>query len=124
MATATITVEYNDGYSKNDNYTLDCPAQSNVETAMKAAYDKYYGSQTPFSYMLVFYGKALGYFVQSLNGIPGNRVSGWDLFVNGVQSATGIDGTMLNDGDTVTFSYRLDKDIHATVSQAKRSFYA
>jgi hypothetical protein len=29
MATATITVEYNDGYSKNDKYDADSFAQSN-----------------------------------------------------------------------------------------------
>lgn len=120
----TITVDYNDGYSKPDTYDVDLQAGSNVETAMKIAYDKYHGSTAPITFMLVFFGKQLGYFVQSLNGVPGNRVSGWTLYVNDIESGTGIDGTTVKGGDLVLFRYLLDSDIHATVSAAKRKFYA
>lgn len=68
--------------------------------AQKALEESYPSIQFGVNY----YG-SLGYMVVMLNGIYDAPASGfyWQFSVNGVLSPTGIDGTILNDGDSISF---------------------
>lgn len=46
-----------------------------------------------------------GVFVSSINGVSGNNEYFWSLYVNGEQSMTGADQTILNEGDLVEWRY-------------------
>jgi hypothetical protein len=67
-----------------------------------------------FIFMLQYYGSALGYLVDMINGtfdtsmFQHNKATPyffWDFQVNGQDSATGIDKTSINDGDVITFTF-------------------
>jgi len=115
----TITVDYNDGYTKPDTYEVHFTAGMDVEDAMKAAYSASAGAPKRFHFILQYYGD-LGYFVESINGVQGNSVSSWALFLGPDETPVGIDEEILKEGDAVTFRYLLDKDIHPSVIKAKR----
>jgi hypothetical protein len=116
----TLIVDYNDGYTRPDRYTVEFEAGMDIEEAMKRAYDGSYGSAHPFSFVLSYFGSSLGYFVEAINGIQGNRVSGWALFLGANETPAGIDEEILTPGNVVTFRYLLDRDIHSDVAKAKK----
>jgi hypothetical protein len=120
MDTVTIKVDYNDGYTAPDTYAVRFEAGMNVEEAMKRAYDAPHGSSNPFKFILQYYGSDLGYFVESVNGVQGNRVSGWALFLGKEETSAGIDEEILTPEALVTFRYLLDRDIHPSIAKAKR----
>lgn len=82
----------------------------NVQQAMEAAY-----SLTPghtYNFSLQYFGAGLGYEVVTLDSIA-NQVGSdhgayvfWALNVNGQFSPTGIDETILNDGDQISWDYQ------------------
>lgn len=122
MAVAiTLTVDYNDGYTKADTYEVPFEAGMDVEEAMKRAYDVSHASAQPFTFVLSYFGSELGYFVEAVNGIQGNRVSSWALLLGSDESPAGIDEEILTPGASVTFRYVLDRDIHPDQAKAKRT---
>jgi hypothetical protein len=79
----------------------------NAQNAMEQAY----ASGTGYSFVLQYFGAPLGYEVITIDGISaqqGTDVSFyWEFFYNGNPAQYGIDGTVLNDGDALLFSYVL-----------------
>lgn len=80
----------------------------NVQRAMEKAYDL--GGDHAFRFSLQYFGNNLGYEVVSLEGITNQMGSDsyvfWALSVNGTLSPTGIDGTHLDDGDSIEWNYQ------------------
>jgi hypothetical protein len=81
----------------------------NVQLALEAGYNLH--SDKAFNFSLQYFGSTLGYEVITLDSIA-NQVGSdsgayvfWALYVNGTLSPTGIDGTHLNDGDTIEWNY-------------------
>jgi hypothetical protein len=82
----------------------------NVQLAMEEAYNLH--SDKAFNFSIQYFGSNLGYEVVTLDGIA-NQVGSdsgayvfWALSVNGTLSPTGIDGTDLNDDDSVEWNYQ------------------
>ncbi len=92
----TIKVEYQSGM--------------NGQAALEAAYNQT-GGGNGFTYSLQYYGSSLGYLVDMINETYDTFISQyhpyffWQFLVNGAPSQTGIDNTVLSDGDTVSFQY-------------------
>jgi hypothetical protein len=104
----TITVGWTDGM--------------NVQQALEAAHDV----NPDLTFSLQYFG-SYGYLVQMINGTYESFVAAngpayyWELFVNGTPAQAGIDGTILNAGDAVSFEYvRFEPDVHeGTLLQIK-----
>jgi len=80
----------------------------NVQDALESAYNVIQNS-ADFSFAIQFFGtfqgSPLGYMVIMMNGdydLPGTGEY-WALLVNGIYASKGIDYTVLNPGDTVSF---------------------
>lgn len=86
----------------------------NVQQAMEAAYDP-----PIVAFTLQFFGSP-GYELMNLDSLA-NQVGGdgntflfWELLINGQFSQTGIDETILNDGDVIGWNYTsYTEDLHA-----------
>src|ERR1041384_5949708 len=82
----------------------------NVQQAMEAAFNLHVDSG--YSFSLQYFGNPLGYEVVTLDGIANqvgtdpNSFMFWALYVNAKLSPTGIDETILNDGDLVIWNYQ------------------
>ena len=82
----------------------------NAQQAMEAAFNVFNSSQT-FTYALQYYGRQLGYLVTMINETYDSFVSTaapffyWEFLLNGAPAQQGIDGTLLNPGDTIAFSF-------------------
>jgi Domain of unknown function (DUF4430) len=80
-------------------------AGMNAQNALEQAYVAGSG----YSFLLQYFGSSLGYEVMAFDGIPaqqGTDVSFyWEFIYNGYPAQQGIDGTILNDGDALLFSY-------------------
>jgi hypothetical protein len=73
----------------------------NVQQEMELAY-----SMPPcITFALQYYGPSLGYLVLAVDGTFDTDTTFWFLYVNDVLSPTGIDETILNDGDAVSLVY-------------------
>lgn len=78
------------------------------QTALERAEDNL-GSE--FIYCIEYYGSGLGYLVNMINETYDTFASSaspffyWEFLVNGSPSSTGIDQTVLQDGDVVTFEF-------------------
>ncbi len=90
----------------------------NAQQAIEATYNS--ASPGSFTYALQYYGSVLGYLVIMINETYETFNSSnapfyfWEYLINGVASSTGIDGTILNDNDTITFSFlAYTANIHA-----------
>jgi hypothetical protein len=91
--------------------TIDVPWSQgmNVQQALEGAYNQV-GQAAQFTFALQFYGQ-FGYLVMMINETYDSFISSaapyfyWELLVNGAPSQTGIDSTILNAGDVVTFSF-------------------
>lgn len=85
-------------------------AGMNVQQAMEAAYGLTPGHTYNFS--LQYFGTALGYEVVTLDSITNqagsepNSFLFWALYVNGTLSPTGIDATVLVDGDQIVWDFQ------------------
>lgn len=99
-----ITINIVNGPTLTANWTQGM----NIQTAMEKAYDNQTGT---FTYSLQYYGSTLGYLVTMINETYESFVFKqgpfyfWEILLNGVISNTGIDNTVLNDGDIVTFEF-------------------
>jgi hypothetical protein len=91
------------------NYQVPYTAGMNAQQAIEATYNSL-PPQT-FTYALVYYGASFGYLVTMINETYDTYSSNeapyffWEFLVNGNISSTGIDGTILNDGDTISFDF-------------------
>jgi len=81
-----------------------------VQLAMEEAYN--FHSDKAFNFSLQYFGSDLGYEVITLDTIA-NQVGSdsdtyvfWALSINGALSPTGIDNTVLNDGDSIEWNYQ------------------
>lgn len=80
----------------------------NAQDALELAEDNL---TADFIYSLEFYGSSLGYLVNMINETydtfksTTNPFFYWEFLVNGTPSPKGIDQTILNDGDVVTFTF-------------------
>lgn len=113
----TMTLSLNGSQiSQIDN--IPFTANMNVQQAMEAAYGLTPGHTYNFS--LQYFGTALGYEVVTLDSIanqagsdPGSYIF-WALYINGQFSPTGIDETILNDGDQIGWDYQsYSPELHA-----------
>ncbi len=100
----------------------------NAQKIMEAAFNEQ-GSPRTFTYMLQYYGTALGYLVDMINGTFETTNAPyffWDFKVDGNDSTKGIDHTHISDGQTITFTYQqFDADLHTgTVIGKKHAFHA
>lgn len=81
----------------------------NAQNALELAED---ALKEEFIYSIEYYGSALGYLVNMINETYDTFKSNskpyfyWEFSVNGSPSPTGIDQTMLNDGDEVSFTFK------------------
>jgi len=86
--------------------------QMNVQNAIEKAYDIYTNPPNipPLSFAIEYYGtyngSYLGYMVTQLDGTAQQGSMYWALYINGVVAANGIDETILNDGDQISFQYQ------------------
>jgi hypothetical protein len=82
----------------------------NAQQAMEAAFNIFNNDQT-FTYALQYYGRQLGYLVMMVNETYDSFVSSaapffyWEFLLNGAPARQGVDGTLLNPGDSITFSF-------------------
>ena len=88
---------------------VDFTANMNVEQAMQSAYNQQ--DSSIFVYNVQYYGSKYGNLVTMINetyeSFPSKTTYApfyyWELLVNGSPSSSGIDSTILNDNDIVTF---------------------
>jgi hypothetical protein len=122
---AQVTVSIEGGPSTPVDWNDTMTAQDALESAWNA-----FNSTAKFTYALQYYGKALGYMVFMVNETYDSFLSTaepyfyWEFLVNGKAQNQGIDGTELNAGDEVTFTYtRYIPEKHAgTTLEAKNQF--
>jgi hypothetical protein len=73
------------------------------------ALEKAYAAGSGYSFLLQYFGSSLGYEVMAFDGIPAQQGTDisfyWEFIYNGNPAQQGIDGTVLNDGDALLFSY-------------------
>ena len=80
-------------------------------SGMNAQYalEQAYATGTGYSFSLQYFGVPLGYEVMSFDGIAAQQGTDtgfyWEFIYNGNPARQGIDSTLLNDGDTLLFSY-------------------
>jgi Domain of unknown function (DUF4430) len=102
----TVTVTVTGGPSVQIPWT----GGMNAQNALEVAYATINNSQQ-FSYGLQYYGPGLGYLVFMMNETYDSFMSTaapfyyWEFYYNGQPAQQGIDETMLNDGDTVNFTF-------------------
>lgn len=103
-----ITVSILGGPSYVIQYTENMNGQQALELAYNSA-----NNQGDFTYSLQYYGSTLGYLVEMINETYDTFISKyepyffWELMVNGIPSQTGIDKTILQDGDSIEFLYTI-----------------
>jgi hypothetical protein len=77
----------------------------NAQNALEQAYT----TGTGYNFSLQYFGVPLGYEVMSFDGIAAQQGTDtgfyWEFIYNGNPARQGIDSTLLNDGDTLLFSY-------------------
>ncbi|SKB02128.1 protein of unknown function [Prosthecobacter debontii] len=82
----------------------------NAQQALEGAYNQI-NNTSQFTFSLQYYGAQFGYLVMMINETYDSFISSaapffyWAFYLNGVTSQTGIDQTVLNAGDTITFAF-------------------
>lgn len=82
--------------------TVPWSSGMNAQAALEAAYNTH---ADPFDFSIAYYGTGLGYLVEEFDGIGDQPQVFWLFMVNGKVSPVGIDQTILNAGDKVSFTY-------------------
>ena len=119
----TIIVAFNGPtWIKDKSYVVPFVDKATVHDALMAAYDLYHAGDTDLSFDVVYYGKGLGNFLQSLCGVPTTKVTSWEIFIDDVPAQTGIDSLLEAKNERVRFSYVFDKDeaVAGSAAAAKR----
>ncbi len=118
MAANTVTVQVTFG----PTITVPWVSGMNAQQAMEAAYN---GQSPPgeFTFALQYFGSALGNLAIMINETYESFMSSaapfffWEFLVNGTPASKGIDGTILNAGDTITFELQtFDPATHANTT--------
>ncbi len=86
-------------------WTTGMNAQQALEAAYDLRQDAHYGFSVAYYGTVPVYGY-LGYFVEEIEQIGDQPGVYWQFFVNGEPSQTGIDRTILNAEDALTFEYQ------------------
>lgn len=100
-----ITIQIENGPTFQVNWNADM----NVQQAIEAAYNN--ATSKTFTYSIQYFGTNLGYLVIMINETYETFNSKdapfffWEFLLNGKISPTGIDGTLLNDNDVITFEF-------------------
>jgi len=75
----------------------------------QAVLEQAYVQGSGYSYLLQYFGAALGYEVMAFDGVSAVQGSDvgfyWEFIWNGQPAQQGIDATFPNDGDTLAFNY-------------------
>ena len=86
----------------------------------QAALEEAHNAAPQLTFALEYFGSTYGYMVVMINGTYESFSATeapfyfWELYVNGQSAQQGIDGTILNDGDIMSFAFVLyDPDAHA-----------
>ncbi|MCR6651302.1 MAG: DUF4430 domain-containing protein [Cellvibrionaceae bacterium] len=101
----TISVSIAGGPATDISWTSGMNAQAALELAEDALTEE-------FIYSLEYYGSGLGYLVNMINETYDTFKSSsrpyfyWEFSVNGAPSPTGVDQTILSDGDAITFTFK------------------
>jgi hypothetical protein len=102
--TISITIAV-DGQTIRQIDNVPWQAGMNGQQAMEQAY----GSGAGYSFQLQYFGPQLGYEVVSIDNIAAQSGTDaflfWEFSVNGDVSSTGVDETILNDGDEIGWNY-------------------
>jgi hypothetical protein len=106
----TVTVQIVGGQT----ITVPWTQGMNAQQALEGAFNQ---GTKGFTYALQYYGNPYGYLVLMINETyeTFNAPSGtsespfyyWEFLYNGTPASTGIDGTILNSGDTISFELQL-----------------
>jgi hypothetical protein len=100
----SITISVN-GQSIRQINNVPWQANMNGQDAMEHAY----GCGTGYSFLLQYFGPALGYEVVSIDNIASQSGSDsflfWEFSVNGAVASKGVDETTLSDGDQIGWNY-------------------
>jgi hypothetical protein len=76
------------------------------QNAMEHAY-----GNAGYSFLLQYFGPQFGYEVVSIDNIAGQAGTDaylfWEFSVNGTVASQGVDETILNDGDQITWNYTM-----------------
>lgn len=101
----SINISITGGPTANVAWTSGMNAQQALELAEDLL-------QEEFIYSIEYYGAALGYLVNMINETYDTFKSKskpyfyWEFLVNGTPSPTGIDQTILSDGDEISFTFK------------------
>lgn len=104
-------------------YIQGMNAQQVLESASAQALNP-----SDFTYALQYFGPKLGYLVLMINETYESFMSTshpfffWEFLVNDVPSQTGIDGTLVNAGDIVSFSFITFDPVQHTNSTLQAKF--
>jgi hypothetical protein len=102
----TVTVEVSGG----PTVSVDWTDGMNAETALERARNKI-PAPAKLDFALQYFGRDLGYLVVMINGTfesfqPASAPNFyWDFLVNDRPAEKGIDGTVLQPGDKITFKF-------------------
>lgn len=100
----TVKFTVTGGPSTDVAWTSNMNAQGVLELAEDSLGDD-------FIFSIEYYGGGLGYLVNMINETydtfksSSNPFYYWEFLINGKSSEKGIDQTIVNDGDEITFSY-------------------
>lgn len=115
----TCTVKVTNG----PTITIPWSTGMNVQQALEEAYN---AKPKEFTCLLQYFG-GFGYLVTMINETYDSYISTanpfyyWEFLVNGTPASTGIDNTILNDNDIVTFDYQVyTAEIHADSTMHKK----
>ncbi|MEM9681585.1 MAG: DUF4430 domain-containing protein, partial [Bacteroidota bacterium] len=101
-----VTIEISGGPS----FKVEWQSGMNGQDALQKAFNSS-TNQGDFTYSLQYYGTSLGYLVDMINETYDTFISKyepyyfWEFLVNGIPAKTGIDSTLISDGDTITFQF-------------------
>ncbi len=118
-----ITIQIVNGPTLQANWTKGM----NVQQAMEVAYNAQSGK---FTYSLQYFGSSLGYLVSMINEtyesfyFKQGPFFFWEFLVNGTVATFGIDNTILNDGDVVTFDFIVYNSQSTTAESTTHAKYS
>jgi len=90
----------------------------NTQQALEGAYNQQ-NLKEQFNFALQYYGSSLGYLVIMMDNLYEQNsplIYYWEFYINGVASKTGIDNTILKEGDKVKFAYERYNTNHETTT--------
>ena len=120
---ATVTLEISGG----PTFTVPWAKGMNAQQVLERASTQLQ-KPSDFTFALQYFGPSLGYLVLMINETYETYMSSthpfffWEFLVNGTPSQTGIDNTIVNAGDTITFSFETFDPVRHARSTLKAKF--